>query len=847
MPHGIRDGGNGAADQVPAPHGDGDGGNGAADRIAGGGTGICCSGGGIRSAAFNLGALQSLDEAGMLRSADYLSAVSGGSYIASAYAVASRHGDPDLLAETPALAPGTPEETWIRNHCSYLTNGFVETLQVVAVALVGFLANLIFLVAVLWVVARPLGWIYAAWQPGMRVNSGCTAGLSPAEATARGCFDDAVFAGPGRWAVLAAGSALAAVLLALYVRMFQPPWPLRPTLRRIAAVALVVAAMTALLSYVLPELVVFARNALGRDPATGPMSDAVGAGSSSDKSSTYLGLIAGLGGAATVVALAVQVARPARAVVQAGSTVVRRTRSLSQGLRRVVNTLLGALIGPVALLAGALLVIDGGAQSARPSAGEVRLWVAALVLAALMLLFADVTSWSLHPFYKWRLARTFAVRREQDPSPHADPAGKASLLPYETLTSLTSFAPAEFPADARGDRFPELLVCAAVNVSDRGITPPGKGALSFVFSPTTVGTEDRVVIPRDRPWPARLFLPAQTELDTVTYGPLHVPTTLYEQTVGTRRARDITLSAAVAISGAAVAPSMGKMTRPLLRFLLALTNVRLGVWLPNPANMPGITDGTRSHVPANPRQHRLLFEVMGRHRARSTFLYVTDGGHVENLGLYELLRRRCSRIVCLDAAGGSTRTFSTLGEAISLAKTQLRARVDIDPTAMAEVADRRNRRNHVTGTITYDDGTTGVIVYGKSLVTDDAPWDVRAYATKDPLFPVHPTSDQLYGGETFDAYQSLGRHVGRACVTALLSPEDDRDEPDEDDLVRIRIDAWPGPPLAGDASGSGSASDSDSGSGSGSGGVTDVRTSASGAGEATGRERGFSSSDREGT
>jgi Lysophospholipase catalytic domain len=804
---------------VPATHGGGDAGNGAGDRTAVGGTGICCSGGGIRSAAFNLGALQSLDEAGILRSADYLSAVSGGSYIASAYAVASRHSDPALLAERPALAPGTPEESWIRNHCSYLTNGFVETLQVVAVALVGFLANVVFLATVLWVVARPLGWIYAAWQPGLRVPEGCTAGLSAEEATARGCFDEASFAGPGRWALVAGGCALAAVVIALVVRMFQPPWPLRPTLRRVAVIALAVAAVTTLLTFVVPELVVFARNAFGGDPAAGPMSDDVGAGSASDKSSSYLGLIAGLGGAATVVALVVQVARPARAVVEAGAGVVRRTRSLSRGLRRLVNTLLGALIGPVALAAGALLIVDGGAQSSRPSGGELGLWAVMVGLAGAMLMFADVTSWSLHPFYKWRLARTFAVKRVVDDSAHADPDGKATLLPYEDLTALSSFVPGEFPADREGNRFPELLVCAAVNVSDRGIAPPGSGALSFVFSPTTVGTEDRVVIPRSRPWVERLMLPAQTELATTSYGPLHVATGTYEETVGKRRARDVTLSAAVAISGAAVAPSMGKMTRPLLRFLLALTNVRLGVWLPNPANMPGTTDGRRSRVPANPRQHRLLFEVMGRHRVRSKFLYVTDGGHVENLGLYELLRRRCARIVCLDAAGGSTSTFSTLGEAISLAATQLRACVEIDPTAMAELSDRRNKRNHVTGTITYDDGTTGILVYGKSLVTDDAPWDVRAYATKDPQFPVHPTSDQLYGGETFDAYQSLGRHVGRACAAAFLSPEDDVVQADEERPLRISIDAWPDGPLTGAGGAAGA---------TGAGGVTDVRLRTSG-------------------
>jgi hypothetical protein len=166
---------------------------------------------------------------------------------------------------------------------------------------------------------------------------------------------------------------------------------------------------------------------------------------------------------------------------------------------------------------------------------------------------------------------------------------------------------------------------------------------------------------------------------------------------------------------------------------------------------------------------RLLYEVMGRHRVRSKFLYVTDGGHVENLGLLELLRRRCTTIVCLDAAGGSTTRFSTLGEAVALAATTLNVAIDIDPSAMGRVAAGANACDHVTGTIRYPDGTEGRLVYGKALMTATAPWDVRAYATKDDRFPVHPTTDQLFGGETFDAYQSLGRCVGARCAAAVTA------------------------------------------------------------------------------
>jgi hypothetical protein len=832
--------GTGTPDAAACAAGDG-GQGGAAPGPARGPTGICCSGGGIRSAAFNLGALQALDEAGVLRRADYLSAVSGGSYITSAFAIASARSDPDLLREAPAFARGTPEESWVRNHCSYLADGVVDTLHAVGVALVGFLANLLFLTTLLWVVTRPLGWLYAAWDADLRVRPGCTAGLSAADATAMGCFDRAAFTPPG-WALpVIGGLLLAGLAITMAVRMFQPPWVRRAFLRRVAIILLVAGATVAVVTVVLPELIVFTRNVLGGGPDTGPVTATTGAGSSSDKGAANLGLIAGVGGTATIVALALEIARPLRAAAETGvrtvSAVTRRTRSLSRGLRRLANALLGAVLGPLALAAGALVILNGGAQGARPTGGEWLVWGVMALLLGLMALYADVTSWSLHPFYKWRLSRTFAVFRDKDGDGRHGAKGKAVVLPYHQLTELSMFAPDDIPLDAEGRRFPEVLVCAAVNVSDRGVTPPGTGALSWVFSPSRVGCDDPVVIPAPRPWWRRLLVPAEADRKTETesYGPLAVETKVYEERVGARRARDITLSAAVAISGAAIAPTMGKMTNPLLRFLLALTNVRLGVWLPNPRNMPGPRadhpdhprepvgdhpedtpqrqgDGSddtprpqddgrhRYRPPANPRQHRLLFEVLGWHRARSKFLYVTDGGHVENLGLYELLRRRCRTIVCLDAAGGSTTRLSTLGEAVALAP-RVGACIEIDPHDLIEVEDGCNRRNHVVGRIRYDgeNEPSGWLIYGKALVTSECPWDVRAYAAKDERFPVHPTGDQAYGGETFDAYQALGHHVGEACARAFADPEAAARgaEAADPEPLRIAIVGWPAAPPTG--------------------------------------------------
>lgn len=753
--------------------------------------GICCSGGGIRSAAFNLGALQSLDEAGLLRRADHLSAVSGGSYIASAYAVASRHSDPALLAERPAFAPGTPEERWVRNHCSYLANSFGDTLRVIAVALVGLLANLLFFATLLWTLARPLGWFYAWWQPGLRVPARCGPGLSAEAAEEAGCFAPAALTDMQGWYTATAALLVGGLALTLWVRMFQPGWPLRPTLRRVAGVLLVAGATVGLVAVALPELIVFTRNVLGGEADTGVVGTGVGDGSASDKGAANLGAIATFGGAATAVAMVVQLGRPLRAAATVGTRVVagaeRWTQRLSRGLRRLATTVLGALIGPAALAAVALLFLNGGAQSRRPSGGELARWAVAAGFTLVMLWFADVTSWSLHPLYKWRLARTFAVVRV--PGGPGAPEGKAALLPYEKPLKLSEFARDQFPGGT-DDRpaFPELLVCAAANVSDQGATPPGRSSLSFVFSPTTVGHPGRVVVTSAAPWWRRLLWPAQTEQATEPSPRLEMDTGSYEQRIGRRRTRDITLSAAVAMSGAAIAPSMGKMTRPVHRFLLALTNVRLGVWLPNPAYMPaGCSPGNRRSWPANPRQVRLLFEVAGRHRVRSRFLYVTDGGHVENLGLLELLRRGCTTIICLDAAGGSTTRFSTLGEAIALAASELNVRISIDPAVMGVRTDGLNACDHVTGTIDYPDGTKGTLVYGKALVTAGSPWDVRAYGSKDGQFPVHPTTDQLFSGETFDAYQALGRCVGAGCAAEVTqrAPESAGAAAPETDRPRV--------------------------------------------------------------
>jgi hypothetical protein len=238
---------------------------------------------------------------------------------------------------------------------------------------------------------------------------------------------------------------------------------------------------------------------------------------------------------------------------------------------------------------------------------------------------------------------------------------------------------------------------------------------------------------------------------------------------------------------------MGKMTNPPLRFLIALANIRLGVWLPNPRTvllnkqreakrhtsrwkrLVARARGQARHVAfGRPRPSYLISELIGRNRVDDRYLYVTDGGHYENLGLVELLRRGCTRIYCFDASGSMT--FKELGDAIALARSELGVQVDIDPRElMTDAKTGIAKKDTVVAKFTYTDGTEGTLVYAHNVLTDpskppspgDAPWDVHAYHAVDPNFPHNSTADQLYTDQKFEGYRVLGEVAGKRALALM--------------------------------------------------------------------------------
>ena len=252
---------------------------------------------------------------------------------------------------------------------------------------------------------------------------------------------------------------------------------------------------------------------------------------------------------------------------------------------------------------------------------------------------------------------------------------------------------------------------------------------------------------------------------------------------------DLTVEAAVAISGAAVASAMGRSSR-WFGTLLAVTGVRLGTWLPNPVFLGHWNDtieDDRWTLPAIPNLRRLSYlvrEVFGIHQFSDRLLQVTDGGHYENLGLVELLRRRCRAIYCIDASGDSPPTATTLEQALTIARVELGVTIRFRDTiwglvpssgtpleprdAFASLNERLAQNAVVVVDFEYpeesglDEGQRdGILIFAKTVLTRDLEYDLLSYAAQNAVFPRDSTGDQFFDDGKFCAYRALGQEVGR--------------------------------------------------------------------------------------
>jgi hypothetical protein len=829
--------------------------------------GICCSGGGIRSAAFSLGALQALDEYRVpataakteLGRAEWLSAVSGGSYLAAAW-TSARSGNPKAWARLSA------EEDHLRRHSSYLGEGIAGKIWALVRFLLGFALNLGLVALALMFVFLPYGWIVDAGQHARPPQGGSSLDL-PAGACLEVPDGRHLIAVPGTTLRLSSGSAIPLDANAP-VQISTPKPEARadeaddedesttaptttttaPAAAHESAVATCPAQLgtstpaeglraaargrrlekgTRVLLQVESRLLVNGRNVAaclvssveqkascsesqaeiyqvpsGSRLLSAPTAIATLAGSGivngehhvvracgthpcqSSGPPKWLGtavwiltgltLLIGfahvvvrpypttsrwvqltlraLGGLAVAVIGLVYVMPylivwaengrwwledefrfklPALGVLTVGGALLSQIgaftgtnetpgtsaipsflKKVGARLRPLLLRLAGAVIGPLLVLIAAILLGSFAAQRGW-SGGQLGLWLGAFGLFACLLAGGDLNEWSLHPFYRDRLRSGFV----------ADAAvGDGVDTPLGELPTGN----------------PKLIICAAANVADSHLTAPGRPVVPWVFTRDGIGSE--------------------------AIGRALGPSGVVPPGSFTDRLAPLTsLWTAVAVSGAAFSPAMGKMTKPE-RFLFALGNLRLGVWYPNPACLSANPGWYTTH---HPRPWYLAKEALGLHRVDDPWIYVTDGGHYENLGLVELLRRGCREIYCFDGSGDSTSTFGTLAEAMRLARAELDVEIDIEPTkALKADKDGISKLGAWAGTLRYRDESipSGWIVIAKLEVPERAPFDIVDLARTLPSFPSTPTGDQLYTDQKFEAYRALGDYLGEQAA-----------------------------------------------------------------------------------
>ncbi len=358
--------------------------------------------------------------------------------------------------------------------------------------------------------------------------------------------------------------------------------------------------------------------------------------------------------------------------------------------------------------------------------------------AVLLLLLAwrvDVNEFSLQSFYRSRLVRCYlgASRQERRAPQKFTQFDDADDLPVAALGG----------ADFRG---PLHLINCTVNLGGSSdLSLHTRHGASFTITPYTIGS----ACPIDG-----------------------------NGIIGFRphdyyREGGMTLGEALATSGAAASPNQGFHTSPAAAFMMTMFNARLGRWCPNPRYPTSFAAPWFS-------LRYLVHELFGTANERSTYLMVSDGGHFENLGVYELVRRRCKLIVSIDAECDPGMRFGALGTLIRLCQVDFKTRIDIDVDKLKLSSTSGMSQSSVAlGRISYpacEDGRPaeeGLLVYVKASLTPalrDA--SVLQYHATHPAFPHESTGDQFYGEDQFESYRRLGRHLVKHGLGAALAAED---------------------------------------------------------------------------
>jgi hypothetical protein len=380
-------------------------------------------------------------------------------------------------------------------------------------------------------------------------------------------------------------------------------------------------------------------------------------------------------------------------------------------------------------------------------------WLALLIIVALWTIgpgisrAMNINKFSLHAMYRSRLIRAYlgASREKRNPNLFTgfDPKDNiemGELLPENNSAAVT-----------QENKLLHLVNITLNLVHDHELAWQQRKAESFTASPLHCGN---------------YHLGYRYSRDYGKYtGKIRTAGSEKSTQNSDQNDKSITLGTAVTISGAAVSPNMGYHSSPVISFLLTLFNIRLGAWLGNPAD----NETYRFSQPKSGLR-TMLAEAFGLTDDKSRYVYLSDGGHFENLGLYEMVLRRCRFIIVSDATCDPQYVFDDLGNAIHKIRVDLGIPIEFEDEIhiypRSDKEHRDKRKNCAIGRIRYStiDRTAtpdkdGILIYLKPAICGDEPVDVLSYCKVNDKFPHESTGDQFFNETQFESYRMLGFHT----------------------------------------------------------------------------------------
>jgi len=378
-------------------------------------------------------------------------------------------------------------------------------------------------------------------------------------------------------------------------------------------------------------------------------------------------------------------------------------------------------------------------------------WVELPPLAVIfaVLLLVDPENVGLHAFYRDRIARTF-------------PGASRS----QTATDNRQTEPMkddDFKLSKTKNLRPIHLICCTANaLADDRLDTLSRRARSAVLSGSGIAIGDECAKPGDLPF-----------------------------------------ASALTASAAAFNSNMGSLSDrygPAVTFLMTALNLRLGLWIPHPKGgkvrrrdwrrrlkrvglwITRLKDGKGRRPDWWRRRNRVglwtthlkdgkgwasvfpgllyLREMFGLTSCKENWVHLSDGGHFENLGLYELVRRQCRYIIVSDCGADPDVAFDDFGNAVRRVREDFGVDIKIDLEPLRPKGNGLSRQHVAVGRIRYGQpNDTGLLLYFKPTLTGDEPCDIAQYKTRNREFPHESTTDQFYDEAQWESYRRLGEHA----------------------------------------------------------------------------------------